>query len=268
MRWLPAVLLASACVSPLSALHSSRTVHIDQQQIELRWSEDDADTQMRLGQALARAVPVLGRWGGLLEPVTLSVLPNHAALERASGRHGYAWLRAWGRYDEIWLQSPRSWPVPPRDSDTVEWLTHELTHCLLFQHTSTRETWEHRPIPFWFREGMAIVTARQAYRYASLEDLAAWQLVNPSFNVFTLEESATTGSFTQAYGLSLHAMTFLLRRYGDAAVINVMKNMKNGDVFEVAFARSAGISTQAFGREFMNYLRLRGFRGLGLPVRR
>ncbi len=265
--WLLASLVLAGCVSPLASLKHSRTLTLDEASITVRWGPDDEETQLRMNQALARAVPELERWGKLPAPVTLSLLPSHDALEAVTGRHGYGWLRAWGTFDEIFLQSPRSWSVPPRDADLSEWLLHELTHCLLFQRSGTAETWSQLQIPLWFREGMATVTARQGYRYPSLEDLANWLAEHPDFDVFTNGEALSQHWFDQVYGLAHHAMTFLIRRYGDAPIARVMNRLQAGDEFDQAFTNAVGISPSAFAREFRNYLRLRGFRGFGLQLR-
>ena len=258
---------ASACVSPLASLRQTRVVTVDDSKVTLRWGDEDAETHAQVAKAIERALPELNRWGGLAAPVTLSLLPSHDALETVTGRYGYGWLRAWGQYDAVLLQSPRTWPSRPRESDVTEWLVHELTHCLLFQRSATAATWETKKIPLWFREGMATNTARQGYRFASLEDLATWQIAHPELDVFTDGEALSRNAFDQVYGLSHHAVAFLLRRYGDEAVLGVMRAMREGDEFAAAFKRAVGITPDAFARELKNYLRLRGFRGFGLPVR-
>lgn len=260
-------LLLCACANPLHTLHQRRTVALDGAQVTVAWGHDDDQAERQVTKALTRALPELNRWGGLTSPVTLSVLPTHEALEQVTGRSGYGWLRAWGRYDEVWLQSPRTWPHGTRDSDLIERLTHELTHCLLFQRSATAATWEQTAIPFWFREGMATVTARQGYLFASLEDLARWQTSQPTLDVFEQGEAISVAHFDQAYGVSHHAMTFFLKRYTDEALLAVMRAMSAGQAFDRAFVTAIGLTPAAFAREFNHYLRWRGFRGFGLPVR-
>jgi hypothetical protein len=261
------VLLLTACANPLLGLHQSRTVTFETSQVTWRWSDLDTATQGAIERALRTALPVLQRWGGLTETVTVSLLPNHEDLERVTGRHGFGWLRAFGRYDEVYLQSPRSWPTPPSEAQVAEWLTHELTHCVLFEQSGTKETWEHQGIPLWFREGMATVTARQGYRFETLEALATWQTAHPELDVYTHGEALSKEHFDAVYGLSHHAVAFFLRRYGDPALTRTMRNLRQGDPFAAAFTKAVGITPNAFTREFTTYLTLRGFRGFGLPVR-
>ncbi len=261
------LVLACGCVNPLLAVTNARTLRVDDVAVTVKWSNDDAGLERRLSDAVDKATPALKRWGTLVAPVTLAALPSHEGLEVVTGRRGYGWLRAWSTYDTVYLQSPRTWPRPPNDNDLVEWLTHELTHCVLFQQSATPATWERLHVPLWFREGLATVTARQGYRFSSLEDLAAWQSEHPALDVFEDGEALSKEHFTQVYGLSHHAVVFLLRRYGDGAVTRTVAAMREGRDFDEAFTRAVGLTPRAFARDFANYLRLRGFRGWGLPVR-
>ncbi len=265
VAWL---LVLIGCANPLLGLQARRVVALDHAEVIIRWSTEDDSQHARIEWATTRAAHELDRWGGLESPVTLNVLPSHAALEQVTGRYGYGWLLAWGQYDTVSLQSPRTWRPPPRDDDIAEWLTHELTHCLMFQRSATSSTWTEKEIPLWFREGLATVTARQGYRYETLESLATWQLAHPELDIFTEGEALSEKASDQVYGISYHAMTFFIRRYGDVAVLGTMHNMKEGDLFPAAFTKAVGITPVAFAREFENYLRLRGFRGFGLPVHR
>ncbi len=263
LAWL---LVLTACANPLLGLREHRTVHLEQGQVTVRFGPEDEATHSRVEAAIAQAARALTRWGGLETEVTVNLLPSHVALEQATGRY-FGWLRAWGQYDAIAFQSPRTWQPPLRDDELVEWLTHELTHCVMFQRSGSALTWNEKAIPLWFREGLATITADQGYRYESLESLASWQLAHPDLDVFAQGEALSETSFTQVYGLSHHAMTFFLRRYGDVAVLAAMHNMHDGDQFPAAFTKAVGITPGAFAREFENYLRLRGFRGFGLPMR-
>ena len=56
----------------------------------------------------------------------------------------------------------------------AELLTHELTHCLMYQRSATADSWPYKGIPLWFREGMASVTAHQGYRRPHDEDIARY----------------------------------------------------------------------------------------------
>jgi hypothetical protein len=267
MRFAALTLLlgASACVTPLSSLTRVTSVTAGAQRFELRSEPGATEDELRLRRAIERAVPRLERWGGLRAPVTVRVAPTHDALERAVGRSGYDWLRAWAQYDDLIVQSPGSWAGTDRDVD--ELVVHELAHCLLFQRAGTKETWASKRIPLWFREGMATVTAEQGLRFPSLEDLADWLLRSGELDVFAEAEALSQTAYGQVYGLAFHAMRFLLRRYGDGAVTRTMEVMGAGGAFEAAFEQAVGLAPRRFEADFLNYVRLRGFRGFGLKVK-
>jgi hypothetical protein len=64
-----------------------------------------------------------------------------------------------------------------------------------------------------------------------------------------------------------HALRFLLKREGDQAVIATMAAMQAGAPFPAAFEAALGYPVKAFQTNFLNYVRLRGFRGFGLKPR-
>ena len=256
---------AFGCVTPLATLTRVSTVSTTSGRFELKTEPTAMEDEARVRGALERSVARLERWGSLAVAVTVRIAPTHAALERAVGRRGYDWLRAWARYDDLIVQSPGSWAGTDRDVD--ELIVHELTHCLLFQRSGTSKNWDSKQIPLWFREGMATVTADQGLRFPSLEDLADWLLRNPELDVFGDAEQLSKEAYGQIYGTSFHAMRFLLKRVGDKAIVDMMAAMQQGDDFEGAFTRASGTTPKRFEADFLNYLRFRGFRGFGLKVR-
>jgi hypothetical protein len=252
------------CVAPLSSLTRVTTIATRSAHLTLKSAPEAIKDEARVRDALGRSVAKLERWGSLAVDVTVHIAPTHSALERAVGRQGYDWLRAWARYDELIIQSPSSWAGSDRDVD--ELVVHELTHCLLFQRSGNSKTWESKQIPFWFREGLATVTADQGLRYPSLEDLADWIQSNSGLDVFGDAERLSRKAYAQIYGTSFHAMRFLLKRVGDRAIVEMMAAMRQGENFEGAFARATGTTQRRFEVDFLNYLRFRGFRGFGLKV--
>jgi len=263
------LLLLTGCTGPLASLNHKATLTVPSGTYTLRTSDPDAGAteQSRFHGSLERISPLLGRWGKLPKPVTLYVVPDHATLEEAVNRHGYGWLRAWAKYDDIVLQSPRTWAAGPKDITLDKLLLHELTHCLLFQRSGNALTWRLRGIPMWFREGMATVTAGQGAQFPALEDLRTWAVAHPDLDVFTDGDALSKNWFNETYGLAHHAFAFLVKRYGDAAVQATMTNLGFGFDFPDAFERAVGIPVATFTGDFMTWLRLRGFRGYGLTVK-
>lgn len=259
------LLVVSGCATPLATLTRSSAASLGAVTAEIRSAPLSNEDHPRLSGSLARVSPGLQRWGGLSERVTIHVVPDHDMLERAVRRSGFSWLRAWAQYDSLILQAPRTWTG--NDAELDELLLHELTHCLLFQKIGTSADWASKPVPFWFREGMATVTAGQALRFLSLEDLADWLDRHADVDVFAESEQLSREEFTATYGLASHAMRFLLRRATDEQLNALLAAMKTGATFDDAFQTHVGTSRERFEADFVSYLRFRGFRGFGRKVR-
>lgn len=259
MRWCWLLFLWS-CAGPLAGLKVETPLALESQRFLLRSHESapPGDTK-RISVAIEKATPGLARWGGLTEPVTVHVVKSHDDLEAAVRRSGFAWLRAWGRYDDVIFQTPSTWTT--QDELVNQLVLHELTHCLLFQRSGTRETWYLKSIPLWFREGMAVVTAGQAALYPSLEDSALWLERNPDLNAFRDGEALSETQSAQVYGLALHAFRLLVHKHGDEKIRALMKTMQDGAHFAAAFAAVFGQNVEEFQRYFESYLKARTFRG-------
>ena len=176
-------------------------------------------------------------------------------------RSGYGWLRAWARYDEVFVQSPRTWSLlgaGQRELD--ELMLHELTHCLMYQLAATPTGWARKRIPLWFREGMASYTAGQGGRWPSLEELARHLEKRPEDDLLRQADALYQDESDTVYGAAHQAFSFLVKRYGEQKVRELLWAMKRGPAFEPAFEAVVGVSEQAFLDDFTRYVRLRGFR--------
>ena len=241
--------LTAEWTSP-SGLYRIRTAPRDTREVE------------GLRRAVDAALPRLERWGQLREPLTLYVLPDHASLEAAVRQRGLKWLRAWSRYDEVFLQAPSTWGFAGASSVQLdELLLHELTHSVMYQLSADRLGWTRKAIPLWFREGMASYTAEQTYRWGSLETLARFLERHPGADPLHKPEGLYRDESDLVYGMAHHAFTFLVRRYGEPAVREVMREMRAGADFPTAFEAVIGLGPDAFVRDFTHYVRWRGFRG-------
>ena len=110
---------------------------------------------------------------------------------------------------------------------------------------------------------MAISTAGQAPLYPSLEDSARWLQQNPTLDAFRDGEALSEGQSSEVYGLALHAFDFLEKRYGAAAIDQLMTTMHLGGNFDSAFSAVIGLPVEHFQKDLENYLTLRAFRGAG-----
>ncbi len=255
-----ALAIVVGCVPSLTVRFRSR-LEVPGGAFVFEYSEQDRGEVARVEASVAKAMPVLSRWGRLREPVRVFILPTHEALEEAVDRRGYGWLRAWARYDEVFLQSPRTWgffPATQRELD--ELLLHELTHCLMYQLAATRTSWTRKEIPLWFREGMASFTADQGHRWPPLDELARFYDESPGLDPVGAPDGLYQLESAIVYGAAHHAFTFLIRRYGEDRVASLLRAMSGGASFPDAFEDVYGISVARFVEDFRRYVRLRGFK--------
>jgi len=258
--------LATGCVSPVANLREMQDLKTLAGQFSILSKEQESSANEAVEQAVEAATPKLLRWGGLKQPVKLKVLPDHAALERAVDKVGYPWLRAWARYDDVFVQSPRTWSFfGTTQADVNETLLHELTHCVMYQQSGTATTWRRKEIPPWFREGMATYSASQGYRWPTLEDLAQYYSTHPGVELLNAPQALYQTQSDVVYGAAHHAFTFLVSRYGEATVKQVMAHMAAGQVFPEAFTQAVGLAPAKFLEDFTHYVRWRAFRNSRLP---
>lgn len=256
------MLTACAHVTPAGELDGARQIVIDNASFVILYAPVDKASADEMAQALEAAVPRIRHWGQFQAPVFIRIHPSHDALEKAVRRIDYPWLRAWARYDSIDIQSPRTWGlVRTPTSQIEELLTHELTHCLMYQNVGTRSNWMYRNIPLWFREGMASVTARQGYRRATDEEIWRWMRNTPNANPVFDADTLYQKQAGVVYGAAHRAFAFLVSRYGNAVVRAIMAGMKNGQAFEAAFQDATGLNGLAFEREYIRYVQWQGWRG-------
>jgi len=254
--------LAGGCASPVANLRGKQDLVTSAGQFAVLFAEHDAGADKIVEKAVEAATPKLTRWGGLKQPVKLNVMPDHAALEQAVDKGGYPWLRAWARYDDVFVQSPRTWSFfGATQAEVNETLLHELTHCVMYQQAGTVTTWRRKEIPLWFKEGMASYSANQGYRWPTLEDLAQYYAAHPDADPVGAPQNLYQGQSDVVYGAAHHAFSFLVSRYGEATVRQVLANMSAGQVFPDAFTQAVGIAPPKFVDDFKHYVRWRAFRG-------
>ena len=261
MRASLALLVAAAagCAPVLAAAPPARVVAPGLLSVEAAAGCHAADVD-EVDAAARQALPALERWGPPASPVHVILLPSHAALERAVHRPGFDWLRAWARYDVVYLQAPHSWgflqgtPAQLRDI-----LTHELTHCAMFQASASPTDWAERGVPFWFREGLASWAAGQLDRRWSRGELADALRAAPALEPLADGEALSRARPDLAYSAAHWAVATLIARRGEARVRELLAAMKAGASFDVAFHEAFGESVWAFQSRFEDALR-RGLR--------
>jgi hypothetical protein len=237
----------------------------------LEYVAGDAAAARDVAHALELAVPRVARWGGVATVVTVRIHPSHAELERAIGRDGYPWLRAWARFRSIDLQSPSSWgPLGGGRARLAELVAHELAHCAMYQRAGDELTWMHQGIPRWFTEGLASVTAGQEHRHGGIARLyrdhewRGWGVAAegdaPAGDPLDASEALYQERSEEIYRAAHHAFAFLLARYGEARVRAILDRMSRGERFPSAFRAAIGIGDGEFVAEFRRYVVWQGWR--------
>ncbi len=276
--------LAAGCAHavPHDAQARVDEVRIGAARFVVQYWPEDARAARQVISAIQTAAPRIGRWGGISSPVTVTIHPSHAALEAAVRRDGYHWLRAWARFGTVDIQSPRTWSFfGGSDREVEELVTHELTHCVMYQSASTEFNWPYKGIPLWFREGLASVTAAQGYRRGRIEDLwryyeqsapgsgdgasgasvrAALSSAGKDGDPIADPEPMYQDQSEIVYGAAHHAFQFLLKRYGEERVRAVLVLMAQGRQFSRAFEEAIGISEPEFAADFRRYVVWQGWR--------
>src|SRR5262249_3783316 len=143
-------------------------------------------------------------------------------------------------------------------------LKHELTHSLMFQRAGGPPADPQGRIPFWFREGMATVTAREGDQWPPPETLSKWLAGHPDVGLLRDAPKIVRTDESIASGAGYHAFAFPERRYGAETVLRILDRMRVRDGFPDAFRDAVGISVESFATDFRRYLKWRGFVPSGL----
>lgn len=240
----------------------------------VQWNEETSEL---LKRAVPQAAKVLSRWGGLREPVRITVVNSHWELEELVGRP-LPGISAWARRSQVILWDPRWWPLPPSaaaDPALAAWirrtqvtglLKHELTHSLMFQRAGRLPADPQDRIPFWFREGMGTFTAGEGAQWPPPESLSQWLVRHPGVDLLREAPQLARTNPAIAYGAAYHAFDFLVRRYGDVTVLRVLDGMRVREGFPDAFRDALGVNIDSFATDFRRYLGWRGFLPAGPPT--
>jgi len=239
-------------------------------QIRVEFVEWNAETSDLLKEAVPQAAKVLSRWGGLQEPVRITVVNSHRELEEMVGQP-LPGISAWARRNQVMLWDPRWWPLPLgvqehgglaaqiRATQVTDLLKHELTHSLMFQRAGGPPWDPANRIPFWFREGMATVTAGEGSQWPPPETLSQWLAAHPDADLLRDAPKLARTHPEIAYGAAYHAFDFLDRRYGDATVLQILDKMRVREGFPDAFKEAVGISVGSLETDFHRYLSSRSY---------
>ena len=191
--------------------------------------------------ALLAAGPQLGAFGPLRQPTTITLQPDQATIGARAGLVNSPWLRAWATYSDIELQTPSSWQGPARREHLLTLLVHELTHLAMYQRAGNRADWHRKPLPFWFREGLACYVAGLGDNRFSRERLQAFYL-SPDYpgDPILEGESLVLSHPREVYAASYYFMQALVERFGRACIGDVLDHIRAGEGFLEAWQNGTG----------------------------
>ena len=234
-----ATLLAVPLLLAAGCAHAARTA-TSPESIEIRQSGGDGEAALQVARVLPGALERVERWGSLSGPVVVRIQPSNETLAATAGRPGATWLRGWARQGTVDIQSPRTWSRGRASDDAVATLlTHELTHCLLFQRIGG--DWARRDVPSWFEEGMASFTAGERHARADASALLPATAGHPV-------------DAALAYGTADRAFRYLVTRHGVEAVRGVLDGLAAGRGFASAFQAATGSPVAGFEEALRGHL--------------
>jgi hypothetical protein len=249
-----ALCCASACATVARAPQGPSSIAVPGSLLRIVAEKaSERDELPVLAEQVAQALPIVARWGGLRVPTQITVLQDHAELERRTGQVGYGWLRAWARYDRIYVQAPSTWLFLFRPSarEIRELLTHELTHCVMYQAISDGHDWAQIQVPLWFREGLASWTAQETDKRFPIEDLHRFLVEHPNLDPLRQADHMVRDNSGLVYSAAHWAFGQLSAR-GTSRVVNLLGNLRGGLPFPQAFAAAFGESEDDFENQVLS----------------
>ena len=223
-------LVLAQAASPVAA-GLQESLRIDGAVVEVRGVAEDRAAFEQVVRVLPRALRAVRSWGSLPSELVVTVHPDHATLERATGQHGKGWMRAWSRAGAVDLQSPRTWTRgPASDARVGQLLAHEVAHCVLFEAIGPDRA---REVPFWFREGMATVVAGERHgppHADAVSDPVRFLRSDPA----------------PAYATADRAFRDLVRLHGEKGVRSLLAALAGGHRFPEAFEAATGVALAAW----------------------
>src|SRR6185503_13933533 len=150
--------------------------------------------------------------------------------------------------------------IPPSDADAA-WVgvvvPHELTH-LVFA-TATDNPY-HEP-PHWMNEGLAVYLSEgySASARGDVEQTARRGEIMP-LRALVGQFPTTAERFTLAYDESVSAIDYLIRTYGQEALVKLIRSYADGVSDDAAFKAALGVDAGAFEAGWLSKL------GVDAPV--
>jgi len=223
--------------------------------VTIRYLPADAPILPLLEETIRSGMEKAGQWGEIRTPFTVTVYPDHEALENVVQKRGYGWLKAWATEEKISLQSPRSWTLF-RDQYLFDLMAHELTHVIHYQTAGIQAGRSAENDPFWFREGLASVTAGQGYRRYGRKALRRLLRSDPKFDPFSPSERDIRDHEKLVYSSAHYLTAYLIETYGSDRIRDLLHRIALGDSFETAFDKTYPVSLKRLRSEWEPWLEM------------
>ncbi len=220
-----------------------------QQRITIYMQEkDSAKLWNDAGFAIEFAISRLKGWGVFRAPVDIYIYPNHPSMENGTFQHGKRWMRGFGQYATVSIESPLSWGASYSRERFAQLITHELTHVLMYQTACCRCSWFLCSIPVWFKEGMASYIAGQSWKRGSKNELLDYYLSSRYVGDPLLEAEELKGKRTfEVYEAAHWIFTDLAHLCGKQRISSLLLQMYEQSLpFDAAFKRNIGVSPEEF----------------------
>ena len=179
--------------------------------------------------ALDRATPIALRFGTPKEKVKISIYESPISLQQSIRKTHLPWLRAWATDRGLTIVAPKD----SRSSTAVDrytrLLAHELVHVFHYRLAGIPAAVSTTNDPFWFREGLAVVTAGEQGDYPGARELAQVYRRDPDFSLVELQGPPSNTEARRAYGAAAVLCGELLKRFGDASVRDLFGRLRQGD---------------------------------------
>ena len=255
--FLRSLLLSAILIICLGACAAKQNVRFDryrdylfpelEAQIHVEYTSENHWDAEFVAEAMKHAVPKVSQWGRFREPLLIRIFPKHENLEQAIERRNYPWLRGWSRFDEILLQAPSTWGGVKLEKRVRELITHELTHVVMYQTIGDADDWYGKPIPFWFREGMASFVAEQGHFRLSRIELAAYYLGEGYVGDPISEAAKIVRTHPkEVYSVGHWMFSDLVEKVGREKIVRLMRTMRQGLTFREAWLETLGFPLSEF----------------------
>lgn len=124
-------------------------------------------------------------------------------------------------------------PTPGGRVELTRTLKHELSHIALRHYT------QHRPLPKWFVEGVALVQS-EPWTLERAQSMIDAGMADSLIPLSQLQRQFPAGRVSLAYAESAHFMRWLFREHGREHLRPLIERLRTGVPFDEAFAATYG----------------------------